>query len=93
MIERDKEVLRQLSKDQLIYLIEQFDKSTTLICEACVDESKWHISSNKAVSKIRDYIYDMPSLYDATELKAFIDMKMGNISIDKYKKIVFGYDS
>ena len=88
MIERDKEVLRQLSKDQLIYLIEQFDKSTGLICEVCVDESKWHISSSKAVSKIRDYIYDMPRLYDATELKGFIDMKMNKISVKEYRKII-----
>ena len=46
MIECDKETLRQLSKDQLIYLIEQFESSNCLISEVCVDESKCHINSD-----------------------------------------------
>lgn len=83
-----KEMLNQLSKEQLIYLIEQLNHSLFLIGETCVDESKNHIDSNKAVNKIRDYIYRMPNCYDASELKAYIDMKMGKISIKKYKRII-----
>ena len=72
MINHDKQVLSELSKEQLIYLIEQLTHSQDLISIVCVEESKWHIDSDKAVDKIRDYIYDMPSLYDADKLKAYI---------------------
>ncbi len=88
MTKKDKEVLKELSKDQLIYLIEQLNHSLFLISETCVSESKCHIGSDKAIDKIRGYIYDMPSLYDATELKAFIDMKMEKISVEEYRKII-----
>lgn len=88
MTKNEKKVLNELSKEQLIYLIEQLNHSQFLISETCVDESKWHIESSKAVDKIRRYIYDMPSLYDATELKAYIDMKMEKISVEEYRKII-----
>lgn len=88
MTKRDKKVLKELSKEQLIYLIGQLNHSLFLIGETCVSESKLHINSDKAVDKIRGYIYDMPSLYDVTELKAFIDMKMEKISVEEYRKII-----
>ena len=88
MTKHDKKVLNELSKDQLIYLIEQLYHSQFLISEICVDESKRHIDSSKSVDKIRAYIYDMPSLYDANELKAYIDMKMEKISVEEYRKII-----
>ena len=77
MTDQFKETLNELSKDQLIYLIEQYYHSQFLIGEACVEESKRHISSEKAIKKIRDYLYDMPKTYNATDFKALIDMKMG----------------
>ena len=40
MCKHDKETLSQLSKEQLIYLIEQLNYSQFLISETCVDESK-----------------------------------------------------
>lgn len=88
MTKNDKRILNKLSKEQLIYLIEQMDKSLSFISEVCVDESKWHIDSNKAVDKIRGYIYHMPGLYDATEVSAYIDMKMEKISVEEYRKII-----
>ncbi len=88
MTKRDKEVLKELSKDQLIFLIEQMKHSLFLISETCISESKYHIDSDKAIDKIRGYIYDMPSLYDATELKAFIDMKMEKISVEEYRRLI-----
>ena len=88
MTKHDKKTLNELSKEQLIYLIEQMNKSLFLISEVCVDESKWHIDSNKAVNKIRGYIYHMPSLCDITETKAYIDMKMEKISVEEYRKII-----
>ena len=49
-------MLNQLSNEQLIYLIEQLNHSLFLIGETCVDESKNHIDSDKAVNKMIDYI-------------------------------------
>ena len=83
-----KEILNELSKDQLIYLIEQFYHSQFLIGEACVDESKQHISSENAVQKIRSYLYNMPNTYNVDNFKAQIDLKMGKITIDEYRKIL-----
>jgi hypothetical protein len=86
-----KQMLKQLSKEQLIYLIEQLEFSQYLISEVCIDESKSHISSDKAVDEIRDYLYVMPSMRNAKVLKAHIDLTMGKISISKYKEIM-GFD-
>ena len=88
MTDQLKEILNELSKDQLIYLIEQFYHSQFLISETCVDESKCHISSEKAVQKIRSYLYNMPKTYNVTDFKAQIDLKMGKITVDEYRKIL-----
>ena len=88
MIKSHKEQLNCLSKEQLIYLIEQLNDSMFLIGETCVDESKCHIASDKAVDKIRKYIYYIPSMYNTDDMKAYIDMKMGKISAYEYRKII-----
>lgn len=84
----EKDVLMSLSKEQLIYLIEQYEHSQFLISLTCVRESKWELDSDKAVDKIREYIYDAPSFDDENELKAYIDMKMNKISVKEYRKII-----
>jgi hypothetical protein len=86
-----KEMLKQLSPEQLIYLIEQLEHSQWLIGEVCVDESKRHISSDKAVDKIRGCLYHMPSMHNAKVRKSHIDLKMGKISVSEYRKIM-GFD-
>ena len=83
-----KEILNELSKDQLIYLIEQFYHSQFLISETCVEESKQHISSERAIKKIRNCLYDMPITYNVDNFKAQIDLKMGKITTDEYRKIL-----
>lgn len=88
MTKHKKQILSELSKEQLIYLIEQLYHSQSLISCVLVDESKNHIDSDKAMDKIRGYMYDMPNLYNATELKAYIDMKMKKISVKEYRKII-----
>ena len=88
MRKHEKEVLNQLSKEQLIYLIEQLKRSQFFIGETCVDESKLHISSKHAVEEIRKYIYHIPFADNAEELKAYIDMKMGKISVLEYRRIL-----
>ena len=86
MIDQLKETLNELSKEQLIYLIEQYYHSQFLIGEVCVEESKQHISSENAVQKIRSYLYNMPNTYNVDNFKAQIDLKMGKITVDEYRK-------
>ena len=83
-----KETLNELSKDQLIYLIEQYYHSQFLISEVCVEESKCHISSENSVQKIRSYLYNLPKTYNVTDFKALIDMKMSKITVDECRKIM-----
>ena len=45
MTEQIKEILNELSKEQLIYLIEQYYHSQFLIGEVCVEVAKQHRSS------------------------------------------------
>ena len=88
MTDQLKEILNELSKEQLIYLIEQYYHSQFLISEVCVEESKQHISSEQAIQEIRKYLYDMPDTYNVDNFKALIDMKMGKITIEEYRKIL-----
>ena len=88
MTDQLKETLNELSKEQLIYLIEQYYHSHFLIGEVCVEESKQHISSERAIKKIRNYLYDMPNTYNVDNFKAQIDMGMGKITVDEYRKIL-----
>ena len=88
MTKRNKRVLNELSKSQLIYLIEQLCHSQFLIGEVLVDKSKWHIESDEAIDKIRKYMYNMPSMNDAAELKAYIDMQIGKITVTEYRSIM-----
>ena len=92
MTERLKEIINELSKDQLIYLIEQYYHSQFLINETCVDESKCYISSENAVQKIRSYLYNMPKTYNVADFKALIDWKMGKITVDECRKMILGLD-
>lgn len=86
MTKHKRQVLDELDKQQLIYLIEQFYQSQSYIGEICVDESKQHISSEYAVSIIRASLYQMPSLNNVEETKAYIDMKLNKISASEYRK-------
>ena len=88
MTDQLKETLNGLSKDQLIYLIEQFYHSQFLIGEVCVEESKQHISSERAIKKIRNCLYDMPNIYNVDNFKTQIDLKMGKITVDECRKII-----
>lgn len=88
MIEFKKQVLLQLPKEHLVYLIDKLEHSLAIIGEICVEESKQHIDSSDAVDEIRENIYQMPSLYKVDETKAFIDMKMGKITPNDYRKLI-----
>lgn len=78
MTKHDKKVLQKLSKEQLIYLIEQMKSSLCKIGEACVEESNGHRPPEQAIEDIRGYIFNMPSLVNAERAKIEIDLMMEN---------------
>lgn len=84
------ENLNACSKKQLIFLIDKYWSSMFNIGEICVDESKMHISSEKAMNKIREELrsLDFPFACNSEILLAFIDYKMGKINIFEYRKIL-----
>lgn len=83
-----EENLNACSKEQLIFLIDKYWSSMFNIGEICVDESKMHISSEKAINKIREELrsLDFPFSSDSERLSAFIDYKMGKIKMAEYRK-------
>ena len=69
----------------MIWLIEQWMKADLLISEILVDVSKWHISSEDAVDKIRAALIankaaDFPYSYKIDKLKTELDFFMRKIS-------------
>ena len=85
-----KDFYKNLSKEQLIYLIEQFEHSMFCIGEICVDESKNEINSHTAIKHIRDNIFIVPKFYDNKNLIAWVDKERGTISQEQYDKIFLG---
>lgn len=86
----NKETLMALSKEQLVHIIENCDNSLTLIGEVCVDESKMDIPSDKAVEKIRSYIYRVPGIMNEKTLKIEIDFEMGKITKKEARRLILG---
>lgn len=85
------ENLQKLSKEQLIKVIDDYDRCLCAISECCVSESKWHIESKDAVENIRGYLnkYNIYTLYDE-HLGEYINMRLGKISGEEYRKIILG---
>lgn len=85
-----EENLNACSKEQLIFLIDNYWNGMCIISEVCVDESKMHISSERAINKIREELrsLDFPFSSDSKRLSAFIDYKMGKIKIIDYREIL-----
>lgn len=83
-----QEILYELPKEQLAYLIKRYYNSMFYIGEVCVEESKLHITSENAVNKIRRCIYEFPRHINTEGLRNYIDWEMGNISTDEYRKII-----
>ena len=90
MTQEFKETLYTLSREQLIHLIEQYEHSLFLIGETCVDESKSHISPERTVDKIRENIYRVPCRNNPDVLKAHINLEMGRITQEEFRRILLG---
>lgn len=87
-----KENLENMSKEQLIYIIAQYDIFYTTIGEICVSESKMHINSKEAIKKIRNKCCDIQYDVDIADehIGDLINMKLGKITSEEYRKIVLG---
>lgn len=82
--------LTKLSKEQLIYIIEQYRRATLRMSNALVRESKGY-NSSKACDDIRDCLQDCDFIRNH-ELAAYVDMKLGKISGEEYRDIMLGGD-
>lgn len=83
--------LTKLSKEQLIYIIEQYRKATRKMSDILVSESKGY-NSSKACDDIRDRLQDCDFIRNH-ELSSYIDMKLGKISGEEYRDIVLREDA
>ena len=84
----NKEVYKDLTKEQLIYLVEQFEHSMFFIGETCIDESKNEIDPHVAVIRIRKNIFFPPFASGSKNLAKWIDYKRGMISAEDYRKSI-----
>ena len=90
MTKHIKENLMNLNKEQLIYLIEQYHHTDFLIGETLVDQSKRNITNEKCIEKIREYSCENQISLNDEHLGSYIDMKLGKITKEEYRKIVLG---
>lgn len=88
-----KENLDKLTKDDLIYLIREYNHTWSCIGETLVDQSKQHISNEYAIDKIRCYLSELNGLNPrSNRFDLEIKLRKGEITQDEYRKIVLGGD-
>ncbi|MFR6667488.1 MAG: hypothetical protein ACLUQX_15275 [Thomasclavelia spiroformis] len=88
-----KENLDKLTRDDLIYLIREYDHTWSCIGETLVDQSKCHISDEYAIDKISSYLSEINRLNPrSNRLNLEIKLRKGEITPDEYRKIVLGGD-
>lgn len=89
MLDETRNNLLNLSKEQLISIIDNWKHIDFLIDCVLVEESKWHISSSEAIRQIREYLrrkkYDS---LDDEHLGDLIDCDNGVISVEEYRRRV-----
>ena len=85
-----KENLKNLSKEQLIYIISQLDYFCRIIGLTCVKESKGHINPKDAIDFIRkecENIQLIVTKQKDREIGEFINMELGKITKKKYRNV------
>lgn len=90
MTELKKESYSQLSKEQLMWIIDQWESCCSAIIETMFDKSKSRITAEKACADIVRYLsvnkaIDLNYLRP-NHLKAEIDFYMGNIDRTECRK-------
>ena len=86
-----KENLDKLTKDDLFYLLREYDHTWFCIGEVLVDQNKQNISNEYAIDKIRCYLSKINGLNPrSNRLDLEIKLRKGEITPDEYRKIVLG---
>lgn len=86
-----KENLDKLTKDDLIYLLREYDHTWFCIGEVLVDQSKQHITDEYAIDEIRGYLSKINRLnLRSNRLDLEIKLRKGEITPEEYRKIVLG---
>ena len=85
--------LDNLSKEQLMKIITDWELAHSRISLTCVRESKWDIDAKEALSRIKNDLTDIWR-YDLLDehLSDYIDMQLGKISGEEYRERVLGKD-
>lgn len=89
MLDCERQAMKSLSKEQLIYLIEHLLRIEERISTYCSEVTKEHMCSDEAVFHIRARLYDMITINTRT-LPAYIDMKLGKITPEEFRSIFRG---
>lgn len=88
MLDCEKQAMKSLSKEQLIYLIEYLLHIEERISTYCSEVTKEHMCSDEALFHIRARLYDMPTINSMTinnkTLPAYIDMQLGKITDEEF---------
>lgn len=86
-----KENLDKLTKDDLIYLLREYDHTWFCIGEVLVDQSKQHITDEYAIDEIRGYLSEINGLnLRSTRLDLEVKLRKGEITPEEYRKITLG---
>lgn len=86
-----KKNLEELTRDDLIYLLIEYDHTWFCIGETLVDQSKQHISNEYAIDEIRGSLSELNGLNPRNDrLNLEIKLRKGEITQDEYRKIVLG---
>lgn len=86
-----KENLDKLTKDDLIYLLREYDHIWFCIGEVLVDQSKQNINNEYAIDEIRGYLSELNGLnLRSNRLDLEIKLRKGEITPEEYRKITLG---
>lgn len=80
------EQLENLTKEQLIWLVNQSHHIEVIISEELVRESKKEVSSEHVIDKIRELLKNEYVSLNNEHLSDYIDMRMGKLTKEDYKK-------
>lgn len=91
--EHIKENLDKLTRDDLIYLLREYDHTWFCISETLVDQSKRHISDEYAFKEIKNYLSGLNGINPRNnKLELEIKLRKGEITPEEYREIVLGGD-
>lgn len=87
-----KKNLENLSKEQLIYIIDKLHSLYFRVGEICLHVSKWEMEPEEAISNIRELCNDIQ--YDTRfrnkHFGDYINMRLGKISKEEFRRIILG---